>query len=327
MRQLAFVIPVVLLTLTGCGIPEDDWGMVKEAREALWDEMPWWSVIWRLTLWTFLGVSGGAFIGIFLTILLRRWGAYRLPWARVRFWLTLLIFILNIIAMPLLCGGIGFLEGSYRAIDVAVRHGIIGKKWLPKLAEIGADAILLADRSLEKEEFDLEAWEEIQKARKPFNAVAFLDGLEKLKEESARLISEKAKEKIFEKNPEWKGEFAETVIDWTIPPLINYLLNRKLHKKLEEHGVPDLLSDLRREATKDGDELLTHQELTAFLTDRILIEMLLYPVRQWLGGIQKSTFLIILAWFVTPVILMFITRWIAFWWKRRAIRRMCADKL
>ncbi|MSQ96047.1 MAG: hypothetical protein EXR98_16035 [Gemmataceae bacterium] len=327
MRKFAFLLPVVVLTLAGCGIPEDDWGVVKEARQALWDDMPWWSVIWRLSLWTFLGLAAGLFVGITLSLLLRRWGAYRLPWPRVRYWLTLLIVTLNIVAMPIFFGFLGVLEGGFRSIEVVVRHGIIGKKWLPLIGEMGADAIVLADQIVEKEVVDVEAWEGIHRQRKPLNVVRFLGRLETAKEDVGKKVSAKAKEKLFEENPDWKGTFAEPVIDWTLAPLIDYLLNRKLHKKLAEYGVPDLLADLRTEAVKDDDEFLTHEELTRFLTDRVLIPMLLHPVKKWFSGIQTTTLLIVIAWFATPIVLMFITRWIVFWWKRRKARRLCVDKL
>jgi hypothetical protein len=300
-------------------LPEDEWGIVR----VIWNEFPWWSVLWRIVAWTLLGAIAGLFVGVSATVLLRRWGAYRLPWPRVRFWLQLLLFVLNIIAMPLIFGAIGFFEGLYRSSEVAVRRSVIGKEWLPKIAEVGADAIAFADAMLEKEE--VIDWDEVHQKKRPVNVPRFLDRLDQLKAGAAEKISARAKEKLFEEHPEWKGEVAETVIDWTLPNLIHYLLNRKLHAKLKEYGVPDFLDELRREATKDGDDLMTHAEMTAFLTERVLIPMLLYPLNKYLSGLQKSALGLAAIWFATPVVLYFLTRWIVFLWKRRQARKLCPD--
>jgi hypothetical protein len=72
---------------------------------------------------------------------------------------------------------------------------------------------------------------------------------------------------------------------------------------------------------------MTHQELTDFLTDRVLIRAMLYPFHKWVSGAQTTTLGVIAAWFATPVLLMFLTRWVAFWWKRRKARRLCLDRL
>src|SRR4051794_39370573 len=87
-----FAVPL----LSGCQLPEDDLGIVR----VVWNEFPWWSVVWRLLAWALAGAATGLLLGVTITILLRRWGAYRLPWPRTGFWLRVLIFTTNILVMP-----------------------------------------------------------------------------------------------------------------------------------------------------------------------------------------------------------------------------------
>src|SRR4051794_36645123 len=103
MRRRAVFASILLCTIAGCRLPEDEWGIVR----VVWNDFPWWSVVWRLAFWTVLGAIVGLFIGIFFSFLIRRSGLYRLPWRRVRYWLTLAIFTLNILAMPLFFGTMG----------------------------------------------------------------------------------------------------------------------------------------------------------------------------------------------------------------------------
>ncbi|MBI2806832.1 MAG: hypothetical protein HYX68_17775 [Planctomycetes bacterium] len=323
MRHHPLLVGLMLLALAGCRLPEDEWGVVR----VVWNEFPWWSVIWRLGLWTLLGAALGLMIGILFTFLLRRWGAYRLPWPRVRFWLQCLIITLNLIAMPILFGVIGFFEGVYRSGEVALRRSVIGREVLPKVAEECADVLVAADRMLEREVAGPEEWEEVHGKKHSVNITRLCERIDRLKAEAAEKLTAKAKEKLFEENPDLKGGVGETVIDWTLPPLLKYLLNRKLHAKMKEYGIPDFLDEMKAEATKDGDDLMTHKELTDFLTDRVLIRAVLYPLRKWMSGLQTTTLGIIAAWFATPVVLMFLTRYIVFWWKRRTARRLCPDRL
>jgi len=310
-----------LFILPGCNLPEDDWGVVR----FLWNEFPWWSVIWRLAFWTGLGTAIGLFVGILVSILIRRWGLYRLPWPRVRFWLTLTIVTLNVLAMPLFFGTIGFFEGLYRSGEVALRHSVIGKEWLPKLGEAGADAICFVDAFADKD--DAIDWDAIQEKRAPVNVPRLLDRVDRIKGGVGEKVAAKVKENLFEENPEWKGEFAEMVIDWTLPTLIYYLCNHELQSRLGDYGVPNLLGDLRAEAKKDGDDWMTHHELRMYLSERVMIPLILYPLKQWVIGSQWSALGLAALWLATPPVLMFITRWIAFWWKRRKVRRLCGDKL
>ena len=322
MRNLHW-LPLILVLLPGCNLPEDDWGIVK----TIWNDFPWWSVVWRVAVWTLLGVFVGILAGLPVSILLRRIGAYRLPWPRVWFWLTAILFTLNTIALPILCGAIGFFEGMYNSAEVGLRQSRMGKEWLPVIAAYGSSAIIVADMRLEAGEIDLNRWEEIHEKQPGLNVVRMLDRLDPLQAEAAGKIAVHAKAKIFAEYPDWQGTASETVIDWTLPPLLNYLLNRKLQKKLADYGVPDFLGEMRAEARADGDDMLTHAELTRFLTDRVLIRMVLYPLRKWLSSLQTTATLIILAWFAVPMLLLSLTRWINFWVKRQAIRRMCVDRL
>ena len=323
MRYASLIVALLLIPLAGCNLPEDDLGIVR----VVWNQFPWWSVVWRLIAWTSLGTFVGLIVGVGVSLLLNRWGAYRLPCPRVRRWLRVAVFVLNVIAMPLLFGAVGLLEGLYHSGAFALRHSVIGKEWLPKIAEVGADAIVFADMIVENEEVDLERWDDIHQQKRPVHIPRLLDRLDRLKEGFADKLSKKAKEKLFEQNPEWKGEVAETVIDWTLPTLLNEMLNRKLHAQLEELGVPDFLGEMRAEALKHGDGEMAHAELVRFLTERVLIRMLLYPLRQWVANSQWLALAVIAAVFVTPVLLMWLTRWLAFWCRRRQIRRMCADRL
>lgn len=320
MRRHA-VIALLALPLAGCRLPADEWGVV----DAVWNDFPWWSVIWRLTFWTLVGAVIGLFIGIFLTRRLRKWGAYRLPWPRVRFWLQVVIFILNIIAMPILFGAIGFFEGLYRAGDVALRWSVVGKKWLPKVGAIGADAVCYADVWVDKHEAD---WEEIQQERRPVNIARLMDRLDKIDDDSVSAkITAKAREQLLEDFAEWKDGMLVESTDWALKQFIRYLLNPKLQSKLGDYGVPDVWTEMKKEATKDGDDFLTHDELTAYLTEQVMIPLIVYPLKKWASGNQWVSLGIITAWFATPPVLMFITRWIVFWWKRRKARRVCLDKL
>lgn len=312
-----------LLMIPGCNLPEDDWGIIK----TIWNDFPWWSVVWRLGVWTLLGAFVGVLLGLPVSFVLRRFGAYRLPWPRVRFWLTATIFTLNASGIPILCGAIGFFEGTYRSAEVGLRQSRIGKEWLPEIAAYGADAMILAAMRFDDGEVDLNHWDEVHEKKPSLNVVGLLDRLEKLQAHAAEKITAHAKAKIFEEHPDWHGAASETVIDWTLQPLLSYLLNRQLQRKLADYGVPDLLSEMREQARADGDDLLTHAELTRFLTDRVLIRMVLYPIRKWLSSLQTTASIIILAWFAVPVLLLAITRWINFWRKRASIRRMCIDPL
>lgn len=318
MRKVALF--ALTLCLSGCRLPEDEWGVVR----VIWNDFPWWSVVWRLGFWTLLGAFVGLLIGIFLSLLFHRWGAYRLPWPRVRFWLTAVIITLNIIAMPLFFGTIGSLEGLFRSTEVAVRRSVIGKEWLPQIAGVGADAVCFSDAFVENDQCD---WEVIQKERKPVNIVRLMNKLDKVQGGVGEKMTEKAKEQLFADNPDWKGGVGETVIDWTLPYVITYLLNRKLQGKLADYGVPDVWVEMKKEACKDGDDLMSHAEITAYLNERVMIPLLLFPLKNWVTGTQWSTLGIVAAWFATPPVLMFITRWIVFWWRRRQNRMMCGDKL
>ncbi len=312
---------LTLLTLTGCRLPEDEWGIVR----VVWNDFPWWSVTWRLVFWTVLGALLGLFVGVILSIWLHRRGLYRLPWPRVRYWLSLLIITINILVMPFLFGTIGFVEGLYRSGEVALRHSVIGKEWLPKIAESGADAICCVDAFCEKG--DAIDWQAIQAERKPVNVPKLLAHVDKIKGGVGDKITEQAKAKLFEDNPEWQEGVTATVIDWTLPVLIYYLCNHELQSQLGNYGVPNLLGDLHKEATKDGDGLMTHAELTTHLSERVMIPLILYPLKSWVTGTQWSTLGIAILAFATPPIMLWITRWIAFWWKRRAMRRLCADRV
>ena len=53
MRLHPLIVPLVLLPVAGCRLPADDWGVV----DAVWNDFPWWSVVWRLALWTLLGAA------------------------------------------------------------------------------------------------------------------------------------------------------------------------------------------------------------------------------------------------------------------------------
>ncbi len=321
--QSVIWIGCVLIAVPGCNLPEDDWGIIR----TIWNEFPWWSVVWRIAAWTSLGAFVGLLAGLPISLTLRWLGAYRLPWPRVRFWLTVLIITLNTIALPILCGAIGFFEGTYRSAEVGIKRSRIGKEWLPAVAAYGADAIILANMRVEDGEVDLDRWDEIHEKKPPLNVVRALDRLDQLQADAAERIAAQAKNRIFAEHPDWHGAASETVIDWTLQPLVNYLLNRQLQRKLADYGVPDFLGDLRAAARADGDDLLTHEELSLFLTDRVLIPMLLYPLRKWIDGLQTTAMLILVAWFAVPVLLFAITRWINFWWKRRANRRLCNDRL
>ncbi len=322
MRRRTFLVPLaLLLPLTGCQLPADEWGIV----DAVWNEFPWWSVIWRLTLWTLLGAVVGVFVGIVVSRRLCAWGAYRLPWPRVRFWLQIVIITLNIIAMPILFGTIGFFEGLTRAGEVALRWSVIGKKWLPIVGEVGADGVCYADAWIDKHEAD---WDDIHENRPPVNIARLMIRLDKIEDDgvSAR-ITAKAKEQLLEEFPDWKDGSIEKGADWALRYLIRYLLNPKLQSKLGDFGVPDVWTEMKTEATRDGDEIMTHAELTAFLTEQVLIPLILYPLKKWTTGSQWTKLAIIAAWFATPVLLMWLTRRISFWWKRRHNRTLCADKL
>lgn len=320
MSPRLLVPALALFVLTGCRLPEDEWGIVR----VIWNDFPWWSVVWRLALWTVLGVLVGVLVGVLASIFLYRWGAYRLPWPRVRFWLTVLIVATNLLATPTLFGSIGFLEGLCHSGEVALRHSVIGKEWLPQIAESGADALCFVDAFAENNQV---RWEVIEKERPPLHVIRLLRNLDKIQGGVAEKATEKAKEHLFEENPEWKGGVAETVIDWTLPTILYYLLNHELQSRLSDYGVPNLLGDLKKEATKDGDEFLTHQELTAHLSERVMIPLILFPLKKWATGSQWSLLGIAAAVFATPPILLAIIRWITFWWKRRAIRRMCVDRM
>lgn len=315
------LVPFLLLLFTGCNLPEDDWGVVK----TIWNDFPWWSIVWRLIVWTLLGVLVGVIVGIGGSTLLKRWGAYRLPRPRVRYWLTIVIVTLNMIAMPLLFGAIGFLEGLWHAGDVALRHSRVGKEWLPQIAEVGADAVCCVDCFIAEDK--LPAWREVQKKRQAVNVPRMLAKLDTVKGGVGDKIVKQAKDRLFEDNPEWEGTAAETVIDWTLPPLIYYLVNRELQSRLAGYGVPDVWNEMRKEACKDGDDLLTHAELTAFLNERVLVPVVLSPLKSWVSNSQWSTLGIVVVWFATPVLALWLTRWIALWWTRRQVRRLCGDKL
>lgn len=320
-KCLKFAIALFAITsLSGCRLPEDEWGIVR----VVWNDFPWWSVIWRLVFWTVLGAMVGLVVGVVLSIFIRRWGLYRLPWARVRYWLTIVIFTLNILVMPFLFGTIGFVEGLYRSGDVALRRSVIGKEWLPKIAESGADAIRFVDAFAENDKVQ---WIDIENDRRPVNVPRLLDHCDKIKDGVGEKAIAKAKEELFAENPEWKGGAAESVVDWTLPPLVYYLLNRKLQDKLGDYGVPNLLGDLRNEANKKNGGMMTHEELTAFLSERVMIPLILFPLKNWVSGTQWGTLGIVAIWFATPPVLMWFTRLIVFWWHRRKIRRMCGDKL
>lgn len=323
MKNASLLFALLLIPLAGCNLPEDDLGIVR----VVWNQFPWWSVVWRLIVWTTLGAFVGLVVGVGISVLLNRYGAYRLPWARVRRWLRLVVFVLNIVAMPLLFGLIGLLEGTFHSSAFALRHSVIGKEWLPKIAEVGADAIVFADKILEKEEVDFARWDEVHQQKRPIHIPRFLDRLDRLQEGVAEKIAAKAKENLFKEYPELEGEASKAVIDWTLTPLINYLLNRKLHAQLEELGVPDFLGEMRAQALKHGNGEMAHAELVEFLTERVLIRMLLYPLGKWVTHSQWATLAIIGGWFATPVLLMWLTRWIASWWRRRQIRQMCVDRL
>lgn len=320
MRLHAVFALSLLLPLTGCALPGDEWGIV----DAVWNKFPWWSVIWRLTFWTLLGTLIGLFVGIFVTRRLRRWGAYRLPWPRVRFWFQLIIFTLNIIAMPVLFGAIGFFEGLGRAGEAALRWSVIGQEWLPKVGALGADAVGFADVWVEKGEAD---WDEVQKLRRPVNVVRLVDKLDKVDDGVSAKITALAKKDLLEAYPEWKDGNTEAAVDWTLRHLIRYLLNRKLQSKLADYGVPDVWTGLAKEARKDGDDELTHDELTSYLTEQVMIPLMLYPLKKWVAGHQLTALAIVGGWFATPPLLFWITRWIAFWWKRRQNWRLCVDRL
>jgi phosphate/sulfate permease len=320
MRMRALFASVAVFSLAGCRLPEDEWGIVR----FVWNDFPWWSVVWRLVFWTLLGAAVGLIIGIFLSSLLRRWGLYRLPWGRVRFWLTLVVFTLNILAMPLFFGTIGFFEGLYRSGAVAVRHSMLGKEWLPKVASEAVDVLRFLDGFVENDELN---WDAAANNRRPVHVLRLLDNVDKIKGGVAEKAIAKAKEQLFIENPDWKGGVGETVVDTTLPPLIYYLVNKKLHDKLADYGVPNLLGDLRREAEKKEGGVMTHEELTEFLSERVLIPLILFPLKKWTGGMQWSSLGLAALWVVTPVLLMWLTRLIVFWWRRRKIRRLCPDQL
>ena len=82
--------------------------------------------------------------------------------------------------MPILFGAIGFFEGLYASGEVALRHSVIGKEWLPVIAEFGADAIAMADMILENEDVKLDAWDEVHQRKRPINVPRLLGRLDKL---------------------------------------------------------------------------------------------------------------------------------------------------
>ena len=310
---------LLLLPLAGCRLPADDWGIV----DAVWNDFPWWSVIWRLVFWTVAGAVAGLLFGIAISHRLRRWGAYRLPWPRVRYWLQIVIFTLNILAMPILFGTIGFFEGLYRAGDAALRWSVVGKRWLPKVGEIGADAIAYADAWTATGQAD---WDAIERDRPAVHVVRLVDNLDKIDGGVSEKITGLAKEQLLEEFPDWKDGFVEQNLDWALRHVLRYLLNRKLQSQLSDYGVPDVWTELSKEAKKDGDDVLTHAELTTYLTQQVMIPLILYPFKKWISGNQWAALGIIAAWFAIPPLLMGITRWIVFWWRRRKIRRLCPDR-
>ncbi|MBM3997552.1 MAG: hypothetical protein FJ303_25905 [Planctomycetes bacterium] len=294
----------VLLATTGCALPADEWGIV----DAVWNTFPWWSVVWRITLWSIGGGVVGLLVGILLTRQLSNWGAYALPWPSVTFWLQVLLYILNILAMPILFGAIGFFEGVYRAADVALRWSVVGQKWLPPVADVGADAIAAADAWLGNRG---DAWDAIRKNRRPVNIVRLVDGLDKLDDEVAERISAAARKDLLEQQPDWKDSNTERAADWMLKQLVRYLLNRQLRTKLAEFGVQDVLGEMRKKARQDGGEHMTHAQLSTFLVENVMIPMLLYPVKHWTSGSQWTAIVIIVVWFAIPLLLIWPVRWLA----------------
>ena len=207
----------------------------------------------------------GIALAIVSFLFLRKIGGYGRTGGRL---MRVLLCFFMIIALAILGGVGGHALGLYYAADRALKESPIGKEVLPHVGEVCADFLLMLDQKGAGEQPELDV-----------KALALL--VRDLKETAAKSLMIELKQKALNKNPDWRGGFAEDVLEWGLQRLSNALLD----KRVEKLGIPAFLEALQVEAAKKGDpHTIARADLVVFFADEVIAPGLLKPVRSYVRG-------------------------------------------
>jgi hypothetical protein len=270
--------------------------LVAEVVEALLRELAasqLGSIAFAVVQWTFLGMLGGVVLAVAGFFVLRALGGYGWKWKHA-VWFRVLTFVLMLLLCPILLGAAGCAQGQYRAAEIAVRDTQIGTKLLPQVGAFGADLLAAlyvnAPKVGQGEGLD-EVWpqaelERFRKGQWQLDTDDLPVRVGKLTEKATGSLSGQLKAAALKAMPDWKGGLGEKALDWSLPALVRGA-EGKGREQLDKLGVRPFLDDLKTAARASGGKM-THEQLTTFMTQQVLVPAMLRPIRDVVRGTQTA---------------------------------------
>ena len=275
--------------------------------------------LWTLFKWCSLGVLGGIIVAVIIFFLLKALGAFQ--WhKKFRKLMLAGVFLVYILALPVLGAFAGLFQGYYEGIYDLFRDSVYSQESLPELGEGGADLMAIMYFAIpevvekqEKYEYDKEIMDQrIEAYRKgewnlnvkEFYAILDDAGGRITREGADRLVTE-----IQEYYPAFKEEPANTILKWMAKKLCERIVRKAVDGTLETlkihdpvHAFLDGLEDLGEQQGEADD--VTHKEMSIYLVQTTVTTCVLGPVKSIVRGMQIKLLIAAFMVIFLPVIVI-----------------------
>ncbi len=261
-------------------------------------EIPWSPMIWEIAKWTLLGGFAGTLIGLGVFIFSLKF-KYYIYSSNPKRWIIVIICAWMLISYTILTAALGLFEGLFRSCEVGLRKSAIGEKWLPQASAYGAELFFRIDQILNQKDAPAER----------LDVNKFVEKLKYLQDAAAESYAREMINKALDEHPEWKNTNSETLIRWTLPWLVRKLFDQKLKDSCDKWGIEGFIEELRKQAPKTQGQMLDRDDISRFLSNKVIVPGILYYMKGWIRSSQIVIALILLGVTALPICVTQLSKW------------------
>ncbi|MBI3098868.1 MAG: hypothetical protein HYY93_11600 [Planctomycetes bacterium] len=280
-------------------------------------------VLWMLVFWTGLGSIAGMIAGGVAFWGLRRAGGFGFGWK----WagcLRGLAAVWLVIALGLIGGAVGFLQGALRGVEIIVLNSRFRSEVLDPVGHVGAYGVqwldgflaspLEPDASPDKAEAVGEILAEaLERGEAELDVSRFLDRLENADTAVIDGALKRAESALRERYSIPPGGIVEAVFLALLRDLARSEIRKAVKGPLDEYGLTQGLQKFLRTlpdaARENGDPAtITYQELSDHVVEYFAVPLIIAPARSFVRSQQLTCGLMIPPAVLLPLLLFWLLR-------------------
>jgi hypothetical protein len=257
-----------------------------------------------LTLkWAVIGGLLGLVVAILSLILFRKLGWYRSAW-RFEGWVRWPLWILTVLAAAGLVATAGFFVGVIRGSEQVMRHSQLATKVFPLVSDALADGVAAAQVFLSdtnattRSQTNITARiENFRQGEWEVNAPALLRQLDELQSGAVSNLVAEVEARLVAGSPQLQSGLPNKLLHHSLRLMGTMVVERKVNQELKRahaddfyHAVRDRLVSAARQ--RGSPDTITHQELSEFLVQEVVVPGVMKPIRVFAGG-QVKVFLVL----------------------------------